>query len=137
MIDKMVKGAANCQTFLQKVKALVYDRARNEAEQLLRHKQQDAAHANSTRLLPWDFSYYSEQIRRAKYQVSSEEVRPYFAYKQVLFYHHAHLLLLPFRSSCAMQQVRAGVFGTAEALFGVKIVPIEVEAWHSTVEAYQ
>ncbi|MDQ5908165.1 MAG: oligopeptidase [Pseudomonadota bacterium] len=64
----------------------------------------------------WDIGYYSEKLRLHRYQLSQEELRPYFPITRVL----------------------PGLFTVAERLFGVAIRPLEgVEVWHPDVQVYE
>ena len=64
----------------------------------------------------WDIAYWSERLREHDYQVSDEELRPYFPAGRVL----------------------SGLFDTAARLFGIRIVPGgEVETWHPDVEFFR
>jgi oligopeptidase A len=66
-------------------------------------------------LEPWDISYYSEKLRQHRYQLSQEELRPYFPVTHVL----------------------PGLFAVAEKLFGLTIRPLpNVEVWHPDVQVY-
>lgn len=49
------------------------------------------------KLMPWDFSYYSDKLRKIKFSLDDEELRPYFE----------------------LSQVKAGVFGLATRLYGI------------------
>lgn len=67
-------------------------------------------------LQAWDIGYYSEKLRQHRYQLSQEELRPYFPITRVL----------------------PGLFSVAERLFGVSIRPLGgVETWHPDVQAYE
>ncbi|MCC6134964.1 MAG: oligopeptidase A [Candidatus Contendobacter sp.] len=64
----------------------------------------------------WDIGYYAEKLRLHRYQLSQEEVRPYFPITRVL----------------------PGLFTVAERLFGVTIRTLEgVETWHPDVQVYE
>ncbi len=63
----------------------------------------------------WDIGYYAEKLRQHRYQLSQEELRPYFP----------------------MTRVLPGLFAVAERLFGVTVYPLdEVETWHPDVRVY-
>ncbi len=66
-------------------------------------------------LKPWDWSYYSEKLKDAKYSVSDELVRPYFE----------------------LENVKKGVFGLATDLYGItfKKNP-KIQVYHPEVEAW-
>ncbi len=67
-------------------------------------------------LQAWDIGYYAEKLRQHRYQLSQEELRPYFPLPRVL----------------------AGLFAVAERLFGVTIHPVDgVEVWHPDVRVYE
>lgn len=67
-------------------------------------------------LQAWDIGYYAEKLRLHRYQLSQEELRPYFPITRVL----------------------PGLFGVAERLFGITVRPIDgVETWHPDVQVYE
>lgn len=66
-------------------------------------------------LRPWDVGFYSERLQRERFNVSQEELRPYFSLPRVL----------------------EGLFGVAEQLFGVRIRERKgVPVWHPDVRFY-
>ncbi|MFV0539490.1 MAG: M3 family metallopeptidase [Dysgonomonas sp.] len=66
-------------------------------------------------LQPWDWSYYSEKLKDAKYRVSDEVVRPYFE----------------------LENVKKGVFGLATDLYGITFRKnTKIPVYHSEVEAF-
>lgn len=64
-----------------------------------------------TTLEPWDIAYYSEQLRRAKYDISQDELRVWFPVERVL----------------------QGLFDVTEKLFGVSIEAGSADTWHPDV----
>ncbi|TWV81302.1 M3 family metallopeptidase [Moraxella sp. VT-16-12] len=66
---------------------------------------------------PWDVPYLSEKIRSEKYNLNSEELRPYFPLPVVL----------------------SGLFGIIDKLFGVQFVErtSEVPRWHTDVQFFE
>lgn len=65
---------------------------------------------------PWDWSYYSEKLRDAKYSVNDEMVRPYFE----------------------LENVKKGVFGLATDLFGITFKKnTKIQVYHPEVEAFE
>ena len=46
--------------------------------------EQKAAGKPSFQLQPWDWAYYSEKVRQAKYDFDESQLKPYFEMKQVL-----------------------------------------------------
>lgn len=66
-------------------------------------------------LMPWDWSYYSEKLKDAKYNVSDELVRPYFE----------------------LENVKKGVFGLATDLYGITFKKnTKIPVYHKEVEAF-
>lgn len=66
-------------------------------------------------LMPWDWSYYSEKLKDAKYNVSDELVRPYFE----------------------LENVKKGVFGLATDLYGITFRKnTKIQVYHKEVEAF-
>lgn len=60
--------------------------ARNDAADIQREIDRDAAatHGASFRLEPWDWAYYAERVRVARYAFDEAAVRPYFELSRVL-----------------------------------------------------
>ncbi|MBK8536123.1 MAG: oligopeptidase A [Candidatus Competibacteraceae bacterium] len=92
------------------------DRAKPQAQRELAELGQFAREQfGMNDLQAWDIGYYSEKLRQHRYQLSQEELRPYFP----------------------MTRVLPGLFAVAERLFGVTIHPLDgVETWHPDVQVY-
>lgn len=66
-------------------------------------------------IMPWDYSYYSNKLKAAKYSFDEEALRPYFE----------------------LDRVVDGVFGLAGRLYGLTFtVNPEIEVYHPDVKAY-
>jgi peptidyl-dipeptidase Dcp len=64
----------------------------------------------------WDFAYYSELLKKEKYALDEEELRPYFSLENVI----------------------SGVFATASRLFGLRFVANSgIPVYHPEVTAYE
>lgn len=64
---------------------------------------------------PWDISYYAEKLQQHKYQISDEELRPYFPEDKVL----------------------SGLFYTVSRLYGLTIKEQqEFDTWHKDVRFF-
>ena len=67
-------------------------------------------------VFPWDWSYYSEKLRKAQYDIDTEELRPYFE----------------------LNHVQDGVFGLATRLYGITFHQNqEIPVYHPDVKAYE
>ena len=68
------------------------------------------------RLEAWDLAYYSEKLRKKKFSISQEELRPYFPVPRVL----------------------DGLFAVVQKLYGLQIRErTGVETWHPDVRFYE
>ena len=80
---------------------------------------EDYAHAHgfyAAHLQPWDFSYYSKKLKKEKYDISDDDLRPYFE----------------------LENVKKGVFGLAERLYGIKFKENKkIQVYHPEVTAYE
>lgn len=64
---------------------------------------------------PWDYSYYSNKLKTAKYAFDEESMRPYFELNNVI----------------------GGVFGLATKLYGLQFTPNpDIEVYHPDVKAF-
>lgn len=110
---KMAQGTAQVMEFLHDLAR----RARPVAEKELRELEEFADKQCGKKLLQaWDIAYYSEKLRKAKHDVSQEELRPYFPVPTVL----------------------GGMFQVAQQLYGLDIEPVEgVDTWHPDVLFFQ
>ncbi len=64
---------------------------------------------------PWDYSYYSNKLKAAKYSFDEEALRPYFRLENVI----------------------DGVFGLATRLYGLNFTPNDsIEVYHPDVKAF-
>lgn len=68
------------------------------------------------KLEPWDWRYYAERVRRAKYDLDEEAVKPYFS----------------------LEQVRTGAFTLARKLYGIEIVErTDIPKYHPEVKTFE
>ena len=88
-----------------------------QAEADMRQLQQFAtAEGGPTPLAAWDVAYYSEKLRQSRYQLSQEELKPYFA----------------------LPQVQEGLFDVVKRIYGIEVTPCEgISTWHQDVGFYQ
>ncbi|WP_020504698.1 oligopeptidase A [Lamprocystis purpurea] len=93
------------------------DRSLAQARQELAEVQAFAReHHGMDSLEPWDLTYYGEKLRLHRYQISQEELRPYFPVSRVL----------------------TGLFEVAQRLFGVRIEESQTfETYHPDVRFFE
>lgn len=79
--DQMAQTPAAVDDFLGKLVPAVTAKAKLEAAdiQALINKQN-----GGFSLQPWDWEFYSEQVRKAKYDLDENEIKPYFELNKVL-----------------------------------------------------
>jgi peptidyl-dipeptidase Dcp len=90
--DQMAKTPENALDFLNTLAPLATARATREAGDI--QAVIDAQHGGFT-LEAWDWDFYAQQVRKAKYDLDEAEVKPYFEINNVLengVFYAAHLL---------------------------------------------
>lgn len=69
-----------------------------------------------SKLMPWDFSYWSEKYQQAEYSLSAEELKPYFQLENCI----------------------DAVFGLATRLYGITFTELKnVPVYHEDVKVYE
>jgi oligopeptidase A len=78
---------------------------------------EDYSEEKLEKLMPWDTTFWSERLKESKFDLTEEELRPYFALPNVL----------------------DGMFGLLERIFGVTVEEAEGEAevWHPDVKFFK
>jgi len=113
LATKMAGSTREVMDFLNDLAA----RAKPKAEEELRELKEFAAKAfGATELQAWDIGYYSEKLRQSRYQVSQEDLRPYFPVNRVI----------------------QGLFEVVRRLYGLEIAEVSgVDTWHKDVRFYE
>lgn len=93
--DQMAKTPETALAFLDALVPASTAKARSEAGEI--QARIDSQHGGFS-LEPWDWNFYSEQVRKAKYDLDAAALKPYFELSRVL---------------------QDGVFYTANQLYGV------------------
>jgi oligopeptidase A len=107
LATKMAKSVAEVREFLENLARASRPAASADFAALTSY----AGHA----LEPWDVTYYAEELRREKYAISDEELRPYFPLPRVL----------------------QGLFQLVERLYGLRLEADETTSlWHPTARYY-
>jgi len=79
--DQMAKTPETVAHFLGKLVPAATAKARKEAAAI--QMRIDKQQGNFT-LKPWDWNYYAEQVRKAKYDLDEDQIKPYFVLDSVL-----------------------------------------------------
>ena len=110
---KMAQSTVQVLDFLQELA----QKSRAQAEDDLNELRTWAkATYGADNLEVWDVPYYSEKLKEARYQISQEVLRPYFALPKVL----------------------EGLFALNKKLFDIDITPQQgTETWHEDVQFYR
>ena len=113
LATKMAASPEQVLTFLNDLAG----RSRSQAQRDFEELQAYAREVHGfTDLAAWDVSYYSEKLRQQRYQISQEELRPYFPESRVV----------------------SGLFAVIRRLYGLEICQThEVEVWHPEVRVYE
>ena len=114
-LDKrMAENPENVYKLLDQLRDAYMPAARAEVQEV-----EDYAHAHgfyAAHIQPWDFSYYSKKLKKEKYDISDDDLRPYFE----------------------LENVKKGVFGLAERLYGLKFKENpKIQVYHPEVTAYE
>ena len=107
---KMAGSVTRAEKLLEELRAVSFDAARDELEELRKFMGEDD-------IQHWDIAYWSERLREARFDYSEEELRPYFP----------------------MPRVLDGLFDLAKRLFGIEVVAADGEAsvWHEDVRFFR
>lgn len=113
LADCMAKNHQTVDAFLQSVWQPSLEAAKREAAALQELLEQDMP---GEKLQPWDWWYYAEKLRKAKYALDEEELKPYFE----------------------LNNVRSGAFGVATKLYGLQFEQLQdMPVYNEEVEVFK
>ncbi len=111
--NTMAKNSKTVYDFLATVWTPALAKAKLEAADL--QKLMDAE-GKGEKLEAWDWWFYAEKLRKAKYDLDEEALRPYFK----------------------LENVRQGIFDLASNLFGLKFKKLDnMPKYHADVETFE
>ena len=117
--DKMAGTPEAVDEFLGEIMEAAMRRARQEVADMQAFMDQDIKAGllpEGSRIEPWDYMYYAEKVRKARYDLDESLVSQYFK----------------------MENVRAGVFSTASRLYEINFEPLEgVDLYNPEAEAFK
>ena len=110
--ETMAKNSANVFELLTKIWNYALPQAKKEEAELQKLAK---AEGKDHKIESWDWSYYAEKLRKAKYALDEEELKPYFK----------------------ADNVREGVFYVANKLYGLNFTENkEVPVYQEDVQAF-
>nr|WP_299203484.1 M3 family metallopeptidase [uncultured Brumimicrobium sp.] len=110
----MIKNKDNVRNFFDGLIPAAIEKAQEESKMI-----EEMMHADGIKgdLEPWDWNYYAEKVRKAKYDLDENEIKPYFEMMSVL---------------------ENGVFYAAEKLYGITFKKRDdIPVYHEDVLVYE
>ncbi len=114
LADQMAKTPQTAQGFLRQIAGAVAVEQKREAAELQAQAKADGA---DLAIKPWDWDFYSEKLRKARYDLNQDELKPYFQIDKVL---------------------NDGVFYAATQLYGITFKKrTDLPVWQPDVMVYE
>ena len=112
--ERMAKNTSTVNEFIKNLLEPSMKYAKKDVADVLAYAKKNGF--NDSRLMPWDFTYWSERYQEAEYSLNAEELKPYFQLE-----------------SCI-----DAVFGLATRLYGVNFKELNnVPKYHEDVKVYE
>jgi oligopeptidase A len=112
LATKMAGSTDEVMSFLNDLASRAKPKAEEELEELRAFARDEHG---VTELEAWDVGYYAEKLRQKRYQVSQEDLRPYFPVDRVI----------------------GGLFEVVKRLYGLNIQEVRgIQVWHPDVRFY-
>ena len=112
--DQMAKTPTNAMNLLAQIAKPAVAKAKNEAKEI---QEIIDSQNGGFKLEPWDWNFYSEQVRKAKYDLDESQIKPYFELTTVL---------------------EKGVFFAAKQMYGITFKERkDLPVYNSDVVAYE
>jgi peptidyl-dipeptidase Dcp len=112
--DSMAKTPQIASDFMRQLASPLAVEQKREAAEL---QAQIKAEGGNFELKPWDWDYYSEKLRKAKYDLNQDELKPYFEIHNVL---------------------EKGVFEAAHQMYGLTFKKrTDIPVYHPDVMVYE
>lgn len=111
--ENMAKNPQAVHTFLDKVWSAALPVAKKEVTEL---QAMIDAEGSKLKLEPWDWWYYAEKLRKQKYDLDEEALKPYFS----------------------LENVRLGMFEVATRLYGITFAERnDIRKYHPEVRTFE
>ena len=119
LADKMAGTPEAVDQFLASIMAPAVKKAKAEIADMQVEMDKDIKAGvvpAGSKIEPWDWAYYTEKVRKAKYALDEEQTKPYFQ----------------------MENVRQGVFDLTTDLYGLQYEKLEgIPTYHPDVEGFK
>ncbi len=112
LADQMAKTPAAARKLLDEVWERALAKANAERDAL---QEMIAQEGGNFALAPWDWRYYAEKLRKAKYDLDEAEIKPYFQLDRMI----------------------EAAFESAWRLFGLSFKPVDVPLYHPDARAWE
>ncbi|MCL1073330.1 M3 family metallopeptidase [Shewanella dokdonensis] len=114
LADQMAGKPAAVYSMLDNLAPKAVDKAKAEAADI---QKEIKAEGGNFELKPWDWNYYAEKVRKAKYDLDEAQIKPYFEFNRVL---------------------NDGLFFAMNKLYGITFKPrTDLPVWQEDVKVWQ
>jgi peptidyl-dipeptidase Dcp len=111
--NAMARTPENAMKLMEAVWTPAVARVREEVADMQAIADKEGA---KMKIEPWDYRYYAEKVRKARYDLDQNEVKPYLQ----------------------LEKLREGMFWVAGQLFGFQFTPVtDVPVYHPDVRVYK
>ena len=111
--NTMAKNSTTVMNFLNNLWSYSLPKAKAEAADLQKIMDKEG---KGEELEAWDWWYYTEKLRKEKYNLEEDEIKPYFK----------------------LENVREGAFAVANKLYGITLTKLEgIPVYHPDVEVFE
>ena len=112
--ERMAKNRNTVNEFISQLLVPSMEFAKKDIESVFKYAKKNGFEGD--KLMPWDFSFWSERYQEAEYSLNAEELKPYFRLE-----------------SCI-----DAVFSLANRLYGLEFVELDnVPVYHEDVKVYE
>ena len=112
--ERMARNRNTVNEFISQLLEPSMEFAKKDIESVLKYAKKNGFEGD--KLMPWDFSFWSERYQEAEYSLNAEELKPYFRLE-----------------SCI-----DAVFSLANRLYGLEFVELDnVPVYHEDVKVYE
>ncbi len=110
--NRMAKTAEEVYALLDQLWTPGLEGAKKEVEEMQVIKLRET---DNSEFAAWDWWYYAEKVRKEKYDLKEEELKPYFS----------------------LPQVQSGIFDLANRLYGITFEPVKLPVYNKECSTYR